>query len=1065
MTGRHILRLFGSIAILLGSTLASYSPLAQPSPTPDEGARAAHAKVDFAKDILSILEKNCHSCHGPAMQMSGYRLDAREAAIKGGSVGKAIIPGKAAESPFYQRVAGLGEAPRMPFGAEPLPAREIELIRTWIDAGAEWDHAAAAASGEVKGHWAFIAPVRASVPKVKDSAWPRNPIDNFVLARLEQENLKPSPPADRVTLLRRLSLDLVGLPPTPAEIDAFAADTSPDAYRKQVERLLASPHYGEKWGRMWLDAARYADSDGFEKDKQRTVWFYRDWVIQALNRDMAYDQFIIEQIAGDLVPNATQEQKVATGFLRNSMNNEEGGIDPEQFRMEAMFDRMDAIGKGILGVTIQCAQCHNHKYDPLTQEEYYRMFAFLNNSNEANLTVFTPQEEMKRAEIFRKVREIEAELQHANPAWPERMAEWEQKAKQGLPGWTLAQPEINFISTGGQKDLPVPDGSYLAQGYAPTKHRVKFTINTDLPVVTAFRLELLTDQNLPRGGPGRSVKGTAALTEFEVEAAPADAPDKLEKIKVARATADINPNEAPLDPIFEDKSGKKRVIGPIEFAIDGKDETAWGTDVGPGLRNQPRKAVFTLEKPIANPQGSVIVVWLAQNHGGWNSDDNQNHNLGRLRLSMTGVPEVAADPVPMKVRDILSIPTNERTPAQTAAVFSYWRTTVPAWQEVSARIAALWKQHPEGTTQLVLLQREAPRPTHILARGDFLKPGREVSRGVPTFLHGMVRDASWKGGQPTRLSFARWLGDRKSPTTARSMVNRLWQSYFGIGLVETSENFGTQCSPPSHPELLDWLSVEFMERGWSLKAMHRMIVTSATYRQSSRVTPDLLERDPYNRLLARGPRLRVEAETVRDIALAASGLLDPKVGGPSVYPPAPEFLFTPPASYSPKPWPESQGLDRYRRGLYTFRYRSVPYPMLQTFDAPTADMSCVRRARSNTPLQALTTLNEPLFMETARALASRALIDGGPTDRQRLTFAFRRCMGRKPSPAEQAELLAFLERQTKRYEEGELNSWKMLKANPAMIALMPQGVTPEKLAGWTALSRVLLNLDETITKE
>lgn len=1065
MTTKRILKFSGIIAIVSGITFATYASLAQPE-TSHPGQEAGTAKkADFAKDIKPILDAKCIACHNAGTHMSGYRMDSRAAATAGGATGVAIAPGKSAESPFYNRVAGIGEAVRMPFGGDPLPAHEVDLIRTWIDQGAEWPEAASTKPAEAKKHWAFVAPVRATLPSTQNKIWARNPVDRFVLARLEQENLKPSPAADRATLLRRLSLDLIGLPPTPAEIDAFITDASPSAYQKQVERLLASPHYGERWGRMWLDAARYADSDGFEKDKQRMVWFYRDWVINSLNRDLPYNQFLIDQIAGDLVPNATQEQKVATGFLRNSMINEEGGIDPEQFRMEAMFDRMDAIGKGMLGVTIQCAQCHNHKYDPLTQEEYYRIFAFLNNSHEGSMSTYTPREEIQRVEIFRKTRETEAVLQHTNPRWQEHMAQWEEQAKQGLPDWTVARAEINDISTGGQKYLPMPDGSYLCQGYSPTKHRVRMTIKTDLPVVTAFRLEVLTDPNLPRGGPGRSIKGAGALTEFEVEVAPADAPDKLEKVKIARATADRNPPERPLEPIFDDKSGKKRVTGPIEYAIDGNDDTAWGTDIGPGLRNQPCKAVFTLDKPIANPKGTVIVVWLKQNHGGWNSDDNQTHNLGRVRLSVTGTPNAVVDPVPMQVREILSVPSSERSPQQTALVFSYWRTTVPEWADANAQIAELWTHHPEGSAQLVLREREKPRATHILARGDFLKPGREVSGGTPAFLHPMVKDDSWRDGRPTRLSFARWLADRRSPTTARSIVNRVWQAYFGMGIVATSENFGTQCEPPSHPALLDWLAVEFMDRGWSLKNLHRLIVTSATYQESSNVTPELLEKDPYNRLLARGPRFRVEAETVRDIALAASGLLNQEVGGPSVFPPAPDFLFVPPASYGPKPWTESEGLERYRRAIYTFRYRSVPYPMLQTFDAPTGDMSCVRRVRSNTPLQALTTLNEPLFMESARALAAHTLTAGGATDRQRLVFAFRRCLGRKPTAAEVSELLAFVDKQTKRYEAGQLNPWKMMDATPALASLMPTGVTPAKLAGWTALSRVLLNLDETITKE
>lgn len=1020
---------------------------------------AQAAKVDFVKDVQPIFAKSCYGCHGPKQQMGGLRLDSKKAALAGGISGQDIHPGKAAESPLYLRVAGLGDLARMPMGGKLEPA-QIETIKKWIDQGAEWPDSSTPESAQIKKHWAFIPPQRPALPEVAKTEWVRNPIDRFVLAKLEKEGLAPSAEADRVTLLRRLSLDLIGLPPTIQEVDAFVNDKSPNAYEKQVDRLLASPHYGERWGRHWLDAARYADSDGYEKDKMRQVWFYRDWVINALNRDLPYDRFIIDQIAGDLEPHATQDQIVATGFLRNSMVNEEGGIDPEQFRMEAMFDRMEAIGKGVLGVTIQCAQCHNHKYDPLTQEEYYRLFAFLNNSHESSAAVYTPDQLRKRADLFRNIAEIEGGLQHRMPDWKQRMAAWEETVKANQPEWVIVKPEVDDISTGGERYIPMSDGSLLGQGYAPTKHSLKLTVKTDLQNIAAFRLELLNDPNLPLGGPGRSIKGTGALTEFEVAAAPAGAADKSEKVKLVKATADVNMPETPLDPIFDDKTGTHRILGPVDFAIDGKDETAWGFDVGPGLRNQPRKAVFDAEKPISNPGGTILTFHLSQKHGGWNSDDNQNNNLGRIRLSITTTQGATADPLPQRVRDILAIPAARRSPLQVREVFSYWRTTVPEWKDANAKIAELWKQHPEGSSQLVLAEREQRRETHILTRGDFLKPAKVVSPGVPSFLNPLPPDA-----KPDRLTLARWMVDRKAPTTARAFVNRMWQMYFGIGLVSTSENLGTQCEPPSHPELLDWLAVEFMDHGWSMKNMHREIVMSATYRQSSHVTPELLQRDPYNRLLARGPRFRVEAEIVRDVALAAGGLLNEKVGGPSVFPPAPGFLFLPPASYGPKNWYEEKGAERYRRAIYTFRYRSVPYPMLQTFDAPNGDSSCVRRSRSNTPLQALTTLNEPLFLESARGLALRALREGGATDADRIAYAFRRCVARPPSADESAELLKLLNKQKGRLTDGWLNVWDLAGLTPAQVSALPKGATPVQLAAWTAVSRVLLNLDETITKE
>jgi hypothetical protein len=1000
----------------------------------------AQNSPDFARDIQPVFEKNCYACHGEKLQSAGFRLDRKQSALT------KLVPGKSAESEIYKRIAGVGNLARMPMGSI-LPEPQIAAIKNWIDSGANWPDNITSTTPKAK-HWAFIPPVRPSLPPVKNARWVRTPIDRFVLAKLESESLAPSPEADRSTLLRRLSLDLIGLPPTPQEVDAFLKDKSPQAWEKQVDRLLASPHYGEKWARQWLDGARYADSDGFEKDKPRFVWFYRDWVINAFNRNLPYSEFIIDQIGGDLIPNATQDQKVATGYLRNSMINEEGGVDPEQFRMESMYDRMDAIGKGMLGVTIQCAQCHNHKYDPLQQEEYYRLFAFLNNSNEATAAVYTPEEQMKIADILRRTRVIEGSLQHRTPDWEARMSQWENSVAHNQPEWQVVRPEVDDISTGGEKYVLQDDGSLLAQGYAPTKHTVKLTAKTSLKNITAFRLELLTDPNLPLGGPGRSIKGTGALSEFRVEAAPSETPDKPQPVKIARATADINLPEAPLDPMFFDKSNKTRVTGPVELAIDGKDETAWGIDAGPGLRNQPRNAVFNAAEPIAINGATILTFYLKQNAGGWNSDDNQNNNLGRLRLSVTNAPDAVADSVPAGVRAILAIPLAQRSPAQTQTVFTYWRTTVPAWKDENDTLAALWKQHPEGASQLVLNERAKTRETHQLLRGDFLTPGKLVTGGVPSFLNPLPANAP-----VNRLTFAKWIVARDSPTTARAFVNRLWQAYYGIGIVETSEDFGTQSSPPSHPELLDWLAVEFMDRNWDIKAIQRLIVTSAAYRQSSNVTPELLAKDPYNRLLARGPRFRVDAEIVRDIALSASGLLTEKVGGPSVFPPAPGFLFLPPASYGPKVWNESTGADKYRRAIYTFRFRSVPYPMLQTFDSPTGDISCVRRSRSNTPLQALTTLNEPLFIDAARSLAAKTLSEGGATDAQRLNYAVRRVLARAPSQAEATELLQLLTKEQARFSDGQHNARELA------------GVDSAQAAAWTAVSRVLLNLDETITKE
>lgn len=1028
------------------------------------------AKVDYATTIQPLFERNCYECHGPEKAKSGLRLDLRADALKGGDAGALLVAGDSGKSLLIQVVEGNhSEIGRMPKQRDPLSAEQIALLRKWIDEGAEWPEPEPKEDPRLK-HWAFKAPVRPAPPQPRNRRWLRNPIDAFILARLEQEKLTPSPEADRITLLRRLALDLLGLPPTPAEVDAFLADRSPDAYEKQVERLLASPHYGERWGRHWLDAARYADSDGFEKDKPRFVWAYRDWVISAFNRDLPYDQFILEQIAGDELPNPTPDQVVATGFLRNAMLNEEGGVDPEQFRMEGLFDRMDAIGKSVLGLTIQCAQCHSHKFDPMSQEEYYRLFAFLNNDHEASTVYYTPAQQMLVANLRRQMRDLEAGLQHATPDWEQRMNAWEDRVRDDQPTWNL----VRCVNAGdnGERFYYYEDGSIRAASYAPTKWTAFFRGTNSLPSIGAFQLEQLPDPNLPCGGPGRSIRGMSALSEFKVTAIDLRQPTNRTTVKFVRATADFSHAEKDLAPEFNDKSDKKRTYGPVELAIDGKDTTAWGIDAGPGRRNQARKAVFVPEKPIEFANGVVLEIRLQQNHGGANSDDNQNHNFGRFRISVTSATNAVADALPAGVREILKLPRAQRSPAQMATVFSFWRTTVAEFKDTNDKIEALWRQWPEGAPTLSLQARrggtsdDAKRPTRIFKRGDWLKPGDRVTFGVPAFLHPLPAEAD-----DSRLTLAKWLVDKRSPTTARALVNRVWQAYFGTGLVATPEDFGTRCEAPSHPELLDWLASEFVEptvdpsAPWSLKHLHRLIVTSATYRQSSRVTSELYARDSFNRLLARGPRLRVEGEIVRDIALAASGLLNPVMGGRSIYPPSPEFLYQPPASYGPKSWKEDPAPERYRRSVYIFKFRSVPFPVLQTFDAPNGDFSCVRRLRSNTPLQALVSLNETTFMECAQTLARLVLSEGGRSDPERIDFAFRRTLARPPSREEREELLALLVKERSHIAEGWVNANELATGRNELPANLPRDTTPTQIAAYTVVARVLLNLDETITKE
>ena len=1013
--------------------------------------------ISYDRQIAPILSRACFQCHGPdeAARKAKLRLDVHEDAIADHDVHVPVVPGSPDTSEVFLRITSNDPDAVMPppKSGEKLTPEQIELIRAWIEQGAKRTT-----------HWGFVPPKRPAMLQVDNSGWAINPIDNFVLERLDREGLKPSPAAGRETLLRRLSLDITGLLPSLDEIDRVVSDTRPDWYEAAVERALNSPHFGERWAREWMDASQYADSDGFEKDKPRDVWAWRDWLIQSFNENKPYDQFVVEQVAGDMLPNATQAQRVATGFLRNSMINEEGGIDPEQFRMEAQFNRVDIIGRAVLGLTVQCAQCHTHKYDPITHTEYYQMLAFLNNSYEACESVFSP-EELKQKDLIRSlIGEIKNNIKAENPDWASRMAKWESTLKVlPQPTWETMALTFDDSSAGGQKCLPIGDGSYLAQGYAPTQFHPKMTAKTTLTRITAVKIELLPDYNLPRGGPGRSVYGTAALSEFELRIAPDGKPiaeyDAWTLAKNGSAIADVNPGPRKLGNEFPDRQNRQRITGPAEFAIDAKPETAWTTDVDPERRNQARYLIVKLAEPLVVEPGSTLAFRLSQLHGGWNSDDNQNYNIGRFRVSVTDSERLPDQAPSQALLQAIALEPAARTPEQADLVFEAWCATLPMLASTMARIDTLWQSMPSGTTQLVLRERETPRETHRLDRGNFLTPAESVKPGVPTFLHAL----NTKDTAPNRLDFARWLVSRDAPTTSRALVNRLWQQYFGQGLTTTPSDLGTQGDLPSHPELLDWLAVDFMDSGWDMKRLHRMIVTSATYRQASNVTPELLERDPYNRLVARGSRFRIDGELVRDVALTASGLLNPAIGGPSVYPPAPDFLFQPPASYGPKIWRIEDGVNKYRRGLYTFRFRSVPHPALQTFDTPAGDAPCTRRVRSNTPLQALTTLNEPLFFDCARGLAEQTLTEGGVDDRARLVYAFRRCVSRQPEDAELAALESFLQKQQTRIAAGELT--------PDTILASAGGdgdyglVDRAQLAAWTLTARVILNLDETITRQ
>ncbi|HWB09553.1 MAG TPA: PSD1 and planctomycete cytochrome C domain-containing protein [Pirellulales bacterium] len=982
--------------------------------------------ADFQRDVQPILAEHCAQCHGvdAAERKSGLRLDVRDGALKGGdSAAPAIVPGQPEQGELVRRITSADPDEVMPPPSynKPLSVGEVDTLKRWIAEGANYE-----------SHWAFTPPKKADLPDVGAN----NPVDAFVVARLKERGLALSPQATPAALGRRVYLDLIGLPPSPRELAAFEQEP----FEAAVDGLLASERFGEKWARQWLDVARYSDTNGYEKDMPRQQWKWRDWVVDALNRDLSYDQFLVQQLAGDMLPGATQDQIIATGFLRNSMINEEGAIVPEQFRMVEMFDRMDCLGKAVLGLTTQCAQCHSHKFDPLTQEEYYGMFAFLNSSYEAQSWVYTPEQEQQIADIRRRIQDAEERLRHERPQWRDELAAWEQALLQGQPAWEpLVATQLETIS-GLNHPTQEAGLSILMKGHVSND---VFMISAPaLAGVTGLRLEALNHRDLPFNGPGRSSLGTWGINELEVFVKKPDGQD-WEKIKLVNATADFS--EA--DKKYDDG---KRAAGPVAYLIDGKDETTWAADRGVGRRNQPSVAVVQFEEPLELPAGTQLkLVWRLTDM------------LGCCRFSITRQPAPQAPPVSHATILALATGAAERTPEQNATIFAAWRGGLAEAKPVNDEIDALWNTFPQAPTSILHMAEQEPakcRKTSLLDRGNWDQPLRVVEPHTPAAFHTFPSDVP-----RDRLGFARWLADARSPLTARVAVNRVWQAVFGMGLVETSEDFGTRAPVPEYRELLDWLAVDFMEHGWSQKHLIRTIVTSAVYRQTSHASPELLERDPRNVWLARGPRFRADAEVVRDVALAVSGLITHKLGGPSVIPPVPQnvldYNFTYPAYWAP-----AEGAERYRRTLYGFRKRSMPDPVMSNFDAPNADFACARRVRSNTPLASLTALNEPIFVEAARALALRILREGGTDDAQRADYAFCLCTSRPPNPSEREAILNLLQSRRQKLAEGWLNPRDIATGDPARLPELPAGTTPQDAAAWTLAARVLLNLDETISK-
>jgi mono/diheme cytochrome c family protein len=1063
-------------------------------------------QVDFKRQIEPIFARSCYQCHGAKKAMGQLRLDNRELALKGGLSGAAIIPGNGRQSLLMKRILGEGNEARMPMGGDPLKAMEIALIRRWIDQGPSWgDGGTEGRRGRgtenvLPKHWAYVKPVRPALPKVKNQSWGRNPIDAFILARLEKEGLTPSPEADRATLLRRVYLDVIGLPPSVKEVDEFLADTSPDAYEKVVDRLLASQHYGERWARPWLDLARYADSNGYEKDNLRVAWKFRDWVINALNKDMPFDQFTIEQIAGDMLPNATVEQKIATGFHRNTMVNQEGGIDPEESRFEILVDRVNTTATIWLGSTIACAQCHNHKYDPFTQKDYYRLMAFFDNSEyqigyqspgednsryilEPQISLPTPEQEERRKTLDTEIKLVEAKLKTQTPELDAEQAKWEREMLDEQNKWITLDP-IKLESTSGATLKKLDDKSVLVSGAAEERDVYVITAKTDLKNITAIRVEALPDASLPKGGPGRDPYGNFLLTGIEVEVA---SPPQTQldaqprEISFKDAFVDDQAYRLETKAFFSKELGNTATDRPPGWFVNATNDST-SSAVG----RLPRQGVFVAEKPFGRDSSATLTIKLKHLGG------SLNQGIGRFRLSVTTTDEPKrVVSVLARLRPILSISPPERTQKQRGDLSSQFRATTPLLKPDRDRLEKLRDEMKALNITTALVMQERPgyeRPsTFFRERGSFLNKGERTFASTPAVMHSMPESAPIN-----RLGLARWLIDENNPLTARVVVNRFWEQIFGRGIVETSEDFGAQGERPWHPELLDWLATEFMNptwrggdketrrqgdketggqedktiphsafriphsQGWSMKKLVRLIVTSSTYRQSSATTPALLEKDPYNRLLARGPRFRMEAEMIRDVTLTVSGLLSRKLGGPSVFPLQPEGIWK--APYSGEKWTVSKGEDRYRRSLYTFVRRSSPHPAMMTFDATSREYCAVRRVRTNTPLQALTMLNDEAAMEAARALAKRMIEEGGDGVNARVTYGFHACVTRTPKEQEVERIVALYQQQLNNFAANAMEAEKIAR-NQATKATMAE------FAAWTMVANVLLNLDETLTKE
>ncbi|MEQ1826409.1 MAG: PSD1 and planctomycete cytochrome C domain-containing protein [Pirellula sp.] len=996
----------------------------------------AVADVSFNRDVRPILSDKCFSCHGPdgTHRDADLRLDLASDTTRQRDHGHVVIPGDTRQSLLFQRISASDVAMRMPpaDSAKQLSSQEIRILKEWIEQGAKYE-----------SHWAF-APISNPMPLKSDSQDPRlSPIDRFVTDAAARQGLRLSPKADKRTLLRRVYLDLIGLLPTPEESNAFASDVREGAYDEVVQRLLDSPHYGERWGRHWLDQARYADSHGYTIDADRVMWPFRDWVIRALNADMPFDQFTIEQLAGDLLPNASTDQLIASGFHRNTLINQEGGTDPEQFRMEAVMDRVSTTGAVWMGLTVGCAQCHTHKFDPISHREYYQLLAFFNqcaDTNNVGPTVdvhegelFMPKElEPKRRELINALTRVNQLLATQD----KRRIQWEESLQTREGSGTPKAPtewrtlELRSAKAELATMTILDDQSVLAtQGILRETYIIESARLAPQTRVGSFRLRFLPHDSLPKRGPGLASNGNLVLSG--VEAYLGD-----ERLQLVSASADHS----------------QKGFSPANL-IDDDPGTGWAINVEPGSKikmNDEHVVVLALGRPVATSDLALKFVLKHEN--------NNEYNVGRVQFSVAEEVVDALDDPPLL--EALMVQETERTSEQKKLISSKFEAMDEPLNAARKEVDLIRTQLGLGPTVKVMVSRDAstPRTTYILKRGDFLQPDKENGTVHPNVLSVLPQLPPAAENAPySRLDFARWLVSKQNPLTARVTVNRVWMRYFGRGIVATENDFGSQGSSPTHPELLDWLAWDFMQNGWSMKELHRRIVTSETYQQSSHARADVDSIDPLNLLLARQNRMRLDAEIIRDVSLFASGKLGTKIGGPSVHPPQPDGVYA--FTQNNKVWQVSQGDNRYRRGMYTMFYRSAPHPMLTTFDSPDFQSVCTKRQRSNTPLQALTMSNDESIYELAGELALRACNAHPGSDsatllrRVQAIFEFAVC--RPPTPTELDRVKAFIDKQIHARPASELRDAELRDAELRDADSMV----------WTSIARAVMNTDEFVTRE